>query len=127
MKLDHLAITVSDLERTKNFFVKYFNCKLGKDYHNPRTGLHSCFVSFEGETRLELMRWDDIDFAPKHLQEKTYFHLSVSVGNKEEVDAMTARLQTDGYAVKSNPRTTGDGYYESVIVPFDSIELEITE
>jgi lactoylglutathione lyase len=50
----------------------------------------------------------------------------MSVGSKEKVDALTARLQADGYTVKSAPRTTGDGYYESVIVPFDGIEVEIT-
>ena len=74
-----------------------------------------------------------VDFVPlmqkgicKKLQDKTYFHLSVSVGGKEQVDAMTARLQADGYVIKSGPRTTGDGYYESVIALFDGIELEIT-
>ena len=126
MKIEHIAITVSDLERAKDFFVKYFGCTLGTNYHNPRTGLHSCFVRFDGETRLELMQWEGIDVVPARLQDKTYFHLSVSVGSKEQVDAMTARLQADGYTVKSGPRTTGDGYYESVIVLFDGIELEIT-
>ena len=33
---------------------------------------------------------------------------------------------TAGYTVKSGPRTTGDGYYESVIALWDGIELEIT-
>lgn len=126
MKIEHIAITVSDLERAKDFFVKYFGCTLGTNYHNPRTGLHSCFVRFDGETRLELMQWEGIDVVPARLHDKTYFHLSVSVGSKEQVDAMTTRLQADGYAIMSGPRTTGDGYYESVIALFDGIELEIT-
>ena len=126
MKIEHIAITVSDLERAKEFFVRYFGCTLGENYHSPRTGLHSCFVRFDGEARLELMQWEGLEFVPTRLQGKTYFHLSVSVGSKEQVDAMTARLQADGYTVKSGPRTTGDGYYESVIIPFDSIELELT-
>ena len=126
MKIEHIAITVSDLERTKEFFVRYFGCTLGENYHNPRTGLHSCFVHFGGEALLELMQWDGIDFVSARLQDKTYFHLSVSVGSKEKVDVKTARLQADGYTIKSGPRTTGDGYYESVIIPFDGIELELT-
>ena len=126
MKIDHIAITVSDLERAKEFFVQYFGCTLGENYHNPRTGLHSCFVRFDGEARLELMQWDGIHFMPQKLQDKTYFHLSISVGSKEQVDTMTDRLQADGYIVKSVPRTTGDGYYESVIALWDGIELEIT-
>ena len=126
MKIDHLAITVSDLQRAKDFFVRYFGCTLSTDYRNPHTGLHSCFVSFDGEARLELMQWDGIHFMPQKLQDKTYFHLSISVGSKEQVDTMTDRLQADGYIVKSGPRTTGDGYYESVIALWDGIELEIT-
>ncbi|MBE6326135.1 MAG: glyoxalase [Bacteroidales bacterium] len=127
MKIEHFAIVVSDLQRAKDFFCTYFGGVVpATDYHNPHTGLHSCFVSFDSEARLELMQWENIPFSSPHLQEKSYFHLSMSVGNKEQVDALTARLQTDGYLVKSAPRTTGDGYYESVIVPFDGIEVEIT-
>ena len=127
MRIEHLAIVVSDLQRAKDFFCTYFGGVVhAPDYHNPRTGLHSCFVAFDGEARLELMMWENIPYAPAHLQDKSYFHLSMSVGSKEQVDALTARLQADGYTVKSAPRTTGDGYYESVIMPFDGIEVEIT-
>ena len=51
MRIDHLAITVSDLQRAKDFFVRYFGCTLSTDYRNPHTGLHSCFVSFDGEAQ----------------------------------------------------------------------------
>ena len=36
-----------------------------------------------------------------------------------------ARL-TDGYEVVSDPRTTGDGYYESCIVGIEGNQMEIT-
>jgi len=127
MRIEHLAIAVSDLQRAKEFFCTYFGgIASAPDYHNPRTGLHSCFVSFDGNTRMELMQWDGVPFAAAHLRDKPFFHLAMSVGSREQVDAMTARLEADGYTVKSAPRTTGDGYYESVIVPFDGIEVEIT-
>lgn len=38
MKIEHVAINVRDLERTRDFFVKYFGAKSNKGYHNPRTG-----------------------------------------------------------------------------------------
>ena len=127
MRIEHLAIVVSDLQRAKEFFCTYFNGVVSApDYHNPHTGLYSCFVSFDGNTRLELMQWDGVPFATAHLRDMPFFHLAMSVGSREQVDAMTARLEADGYIVKSAPRTTGDGYYESVIVPFDGIEIEIT-
>lgn len=55
-----------------------------------------------------------------------YIHLAFSVGSKEQVDALTARLQKDGYEVISGPRTTGDGYYESCIIGPEGNQIEIT-
>ena len=43
-----------------------------------------------------------------------------------QVDAMTSRLQAEGYHVLSGPRTTGDGYYESCIEGPEKILIEIT-
>ena len=49
-----------------------------------------------------------------------------SGGSRQEVDALTERLKNDGYEIASGPRTTGDGYYESCVVGFENILIEIT-
>ncbi len=51
----------------------------------------------------------------KPLNRTGYAHIAFSVGSKEKVDKITARLKTEGFEVVSGPRTTGDGYYESVV------------
>jgi lactoylglutathione lyase len=56
-----------------------------------------------------------------------YAHLALSVGSREAVDALTERLRADGHRVLSGPRTTGDGYYESVVADPDGNPVEITE
>lgn len=48
------------------------------------------------------------------------------VGSKEEVDRLTEGLRKDGFRVVSNPRTTGDGYYESCLIDFEENQIEIT-
>ena len=48
MRIEHFAINVRDLERTRDFFVKYFGATTNEGYHNPRTGLRSYFLSFLG-------------------------------------------------------------------------------
>jgi lactoylglutathione lyase len=53
-------------------------------------------------------------------------HFAVSVGSKELVDELTRRLKGDGYPVLDGPRTTGDGYYESVVLDPDGNRIEIT-
>lgn len=53
-------------------------------------------------------------------------HFSVSVGSKENVLALTETLRKDGYTISGEPRTTGDGYFESVILDCDGNKIEIT-
>jgi lactoylglutathione lyase len=53
-------------------------------------------------------------------------HFAVSVGSKEKVDELTAKLRSDGYEIVGEPRVTGDGYYESCILDPDGNRIEIT-
>ena len=55
-----------------------------------------------------------------------FTHLAISVGSKDEVDSMTELLRKDGFKVVGEARTTGDGYYESVVLDVDGNRLEIT-
>ena len=55
-----------------------------------------------------------------------YAHIAFSVGSKEMVDKLTTDLQAAGFKLLSGPRTTGDGYYESVILDPDGNSIEIT-
>ena len=68
-----------------------------------------------------------MDDTEKYLNRTGYAHIAFSVGSKEKVDALTERLQTEGYKVVSGPRTTGDGYYESCIIAVEGNQIEITE
>ena len=44
----------------------------------------------------------------------------------EDGGLLTARLRADDYRVLDGPRTTGDGYYESVVLDPDGNRIEIT-
>ncbi len=55
-----------------------------------------------------------------------YAHLAFSVESKENVNVMTERLRNSGYTIVSEPRVTGDGYYESCILDPDGNLIEIT-
>ena len=67
------------------------------------------------------------DDPEKQFNRTGYAHIAFSVGSKEKVDAMTERLQTEGYRVVNGPRTTGDGYCESCIIAAWGNQIEITE
>ena len=127
MKIDHVAVYVADLEGARAFFMKYFDAKSNEMYHNPRTGLKTYFLSFGGSARLEIMSRPGLAAAHVGAPCAGYAHMSLSVGGKEAVDALTERLRADGFKVVDGPRTTGDGYYESCVAGAEGILLEITE
>ena len=126
MKIDHIAIYVCNLEGARDFFMQYFRAKSNEGYHNKRTDFRSFFLSFDDNTRLELMTRPQLADMEKVRERTGYAHLSFSVGSKERVDALTAQLKADGFEVVDGPRTTGDGYYESAIVGFEGNLIEIT-
>jgi lactoylglutathione lyase len=52
-------------------------------------------------------------------------HFAINVGSREKVDHLTEILRKDGYRIINEPRTTGDGFYESVVLDPDGNRLEI--
>ena len=126
MKIEHVAMYVSDLCAARDFFIKYFGARSNDGYHNTKTGFRSFFLSFDDGARLELMNRPDMQDAPKDAFRTGYIHLAFSLGSKEAVDRLTAQLKSDGYEVLSGPRTTGDGYYESYIVAIEGNQIELT-
>ena len=126
MKIEHIAVYVNDLEKVRNFFMKYLGATSNDGYYNPQTNFRSYFLSFDNGTRLEIMNKPGMSDLPKNLSRTGYAHIAFSVGSKEKVDDLTAVLRADGYEVVSGPRTTGDGYYESCIVAIEQNQIEIT-
>ena len=126
MRIEHVALYVSDLEGARAFFEKYFSAVSGNPYHNSKTGFRSYFLTFDGGTRLELMQKPEIAAIDNTIPHTGYIHTAFSVGSRERVDELTRLLQSDGYEVTSGPRTTGDGYYESCVAGFENILIEIT-
>ena len=129
MKIEHLAIWVDDLDVMRLFYCTYFNMSSGEKYVNAVKGFSSYFLSFgENGTRLEIMHKTDIKEASVNRGlTKGITHFAVSVGDKQTVDSLTERLRADHYTIESEPRTTGDGYYESVVLDPEGNHVEITE
>lgn len=126
MYIEHIAMYVNELEKTKDFFVRYFGAVPNEGYHNKRTDFRSYFLTFDGGARLEIMNKPDMTALDKPLARTGFAHIAFSVGSTEAVDALTARMKADGWEVISGPRTTGDGYYESCIVAIEGNQIEIT-
>ena len=127
MRIDHIAIWADDIELLRAFYTRYFNLTSGALYTNPTKRFTSCFLSFgDGGTRIELMHIPDLHTPAERHNLRGLAHFAVSVGDRQTVDALTERLRSDGYTVLGEPRTTGDGYYESVVADPEGNRIEIT-
>lgn len=126
MKIDHIALYVNDLDGAKRFFETYFQAASNGGYRNEKTDFRSYFLTFSDGSRLEIMTKPDLTDSGNLLDRFGYAHIAFSVGSREAVDELTARLNAGGYPAVSGPRVTGDGYYESSVLGFEGNILEIT-
>lgn len=126
MHIEHVAMYVNDLERAKDFFVRYFGASANDGYHNRTTDFRSYFLSFDDGARLELMHKPDIEDLQKPLARTGFVHIAFSLGSREAVDRLSEALRADGYEIISGPRVTGDGYYESCMVDVEGNQIELT-
>ncbi|UJH69202.1 VOC family protein [Allomuricauda sp. SCSIO 65647] len=128
MRIEHLAIWVADLEAMKDFYEIHFNARAGERYENPTKNFTSYFLDFGTGSRLELMHKPEIPFLVSQESERLgLVHFAISVGSKRKVDTLTEKLRADGFSIVGEPRTTGDGYYESVVLDPEGNRVEITE
>jgi lactoylglutathione lyase len=131
MHINHIAIWVKDIDVSANFYANFFGANIGPIYHNPKTNFNSRFITFDSDTlngystRIEIMTRRDI-MENSSYNTFGYAHIALSVGSTGEVDRLTKFLSENGVTVLSQPRTTGDGYYESKISDPDGNEIEIT-
>jgi lactoylglutathione lyase len=128
MRIEHIAIWTNDIETLKTFYVKYFKAASGGLYFNKTKNFRSYFLNFKEGARLELMQMTGVK--ERH-QDATLHHFgiahfAVSVGSIEHVNDLTEQLRKDGITIVGEPRTTGDGYYESVVLDPDGNRIEIT-
>ncbi|KAA3638735.1 MAG: glyoxalase/bleomycin resistance/extradiol dioxygenase family protein [Bacteroidetes bacterium] len=127
MKIEHLAMWVDDLEAMRSFYMKFFKAVSNQIYVNPQKGFSSYFLSFENGARLEIMHRNDISAEPlERGMVKGLAHFAVSLGSREEVDSLTREIEAAGFTVVGMPRTTGDGYYESVVADPEGNLIELT-
>lgn len=126
MRIDHLAIHVKDLEGAAKFFEEYFDAKVDETYHNPRTGLYSNFLKLDEGPRFEIMTRPGLVEASSNTMSLGYTHMAFALGSEAAVDELTERLRAGGYEILSGPRVTGDGYYETSLLGWEGINIEIT-
>ena len=125
MQIAHIAVWTERLETLRDFYAAYFGAEVGEKYVNPAKGFESYMLTFGTGCALELMRRTDIrgTVGPERIG---LTHLAFGCGGREELLALTERLRGDGHPNLGEPRTTGDGFFESVVADPDGNRIELT-
>ena len=126
IRIDHVAIWTTDLEKLRLLYTTQFGAVSGKIYSNHSKGFQSYMLSFASGPRLEIMTSITLAEASSASPRPGYAHLALSVGSESEVDTLTDRLRAAGVPVVDGPRRTGDECYESVLFDPDGNHIEIT-
>lgn len=53
-------------------------------------------------------------------------HFCLEVGDEDAVLSLTEKLRSDGYTIASEPRRTGDGYFESAVLDPEGNYVEMS-
>lgn len=126
MRLDHIALWTCRLEALRSFYELHFGAVASPKYTNPKKGFSSYFLRFESGARMEIMTRADITEPRGGVERLGYVHVAISVGSEAAVVEITERLRKLGVPVESEPRRTGDGYFESVILDPEGNRIELT-
>lgn len=118
VKIAHAASWVSDLERACAFYERWFQATKGPKYSSTKRSFTSYFLSLGSGARLELMA------SPSEAPRMA--HIAVSVGSREAVDRLIEQMKAAGVHIVSDPRVTGDGFYEAVVTDTEGNLVEIT-
>jgi lactoylglutathione lyase len=121
----HVAIWVRDLEPMRAFYTESLGGVSGNLYENPNTGVRSYFVSLGEGARLELMYRPEPRPSPTDLA-AGYDHIALALGSRDAVDATVEGLRRQAVPIESEPRVTGDGYYEAVVLDPERNRVELT-
>ena len=126
MKIAYVSMYVNDLDKMKDFFVKYFKATVNDKYENFQTGYTYCYLKFDEGSRLSLVSGPNIVEPQSQAIVRGLNRFAIAVNGKEEVQAITEQLQKDGYQIVNGFRMNGYGEYESRILDPEGNELEIT-
>jgi lactoylglutathione lyase len=123
--IEHLALWTNDIERLRQFYERYLGAQAGELYRSRTHPLLSYFLTFGGGARLEIMT--SLELETRQTGRRVGLaHFALCVGSREHVNQLVEKLRLEKVEIAGEPRLTGDGYYEAIILDPDGNSIELT-
>ncbi|MBO7710246.1 MAG: VOC family protein [Lachnospiraceae bacterium] len=124
MNIGHMAITVSDMEKSIRFYTEGFGMKKAFDLARPETGEPWIVYLYIGKGQfIELFyggenpySWDEKD--------RAYNHLCFAV---DDIQEAVARIENAGYEMEKPIKQGCDGNWQAWIRDPDGVRIEIMQ
>jgi lactoylglutathione lyase len=124
LSIEHLALWSEDIERLRQFYERHLGAQAGELYRSKSQPLISYFLTFGKGARLEIMSSPQLAARPTG-RPVGLAHFALRVGSRELVDQLVEKLRSEKIEIAGEPRLTGDGYYEAVILDPDGNSIEL--
>ena len=85
----------------------------------------ACFVSFADGARLEIVTRPQFEDAEHSRLWTGWAHTSFKAGTRENVDALTEQMRSEGYEITDGPVVGKDGCYGSFVLDPDGNTVRI--
>jgi lactoylglutathione lyase len=126
MRIAHIALWTTDLDRLCRFWAETFGAIVGDLYESARRpGFSSRFLYLKDGPSVEVMQGPWVTLQDGQEERQGYAHLALSLGSREAVDVLATKAAASGILL-SPARMTGDGFYEAVLSDPDGNPIEIT-
>ena len=125
MRIATISMNVTDLNKVKDFYAKYFGAKVDDKYENFRTGYTYCFLSFDNGARLLLVSGSNIVDRKREDNVAGFSRISIAVDGADKVQELATQIARDGFQIVSGFRMNGYGEYESRVLDPEGNEVEI--
>lgn len=131
MHLEHIALWTRNLEKMREFYVKYFDAVANEKYSSTEDWgelFESYLLAFDAGSRMEIMQLGRIPEGDSAGGKETLglTHIAFVMSNREALDSLAARFKADGYTLTTDPHQVSDGWYETFVLDPDGNRVEIS-
>lgn len=114
-----IGVYVSDLEKMREFYVRYFHAAEQAD-NSPSRGRRTCCLDFKKGRKLRLIQKQEEGFG-----EKACFEMDFHMGSQGKVNAVMYALMENGYETFFHPRRSRDEVYGGWVVDPEGNHIEV--
>lgn len=126
MSIEHVAYVSRDIERLKDFYVRYFG-GVAQNWKEDGTDYELYFISFPEGSRLEIQKNAKAIESKNAAEDRVGLgHIAFLAKSCEEVRTRTQQLLNDGYRMRTPPTAYSKDFYESSFYDPDGNIIELS-